>query len=74
MREWKAYTISPARSAHGGHPMTDHYNGLIDYLYSKLDEDLTKQAVNSMIGCFKPSIKENGKSLANTRSANEAYN
>ena len=27
-----------------------------------------------MIGCFKPSIKENWKSLAITRSANEAYN
>ena len=52
----------------------DHYNRLIDYLYSKLDEDLKKQAVNSMIGCFKPSIKENWKSLAITRSANEAYN
>ncbi len=27
-----------------------------------------------MIGCFKPSIKENWKRLAITRSANEAYN
>ena len=52
----------------------NHYNKLIDYLYSKLEEDLQKQSVNSMIGCFKPSIKENWKSLAITRSANEAYN
>jgi len=27
-----------------------------------------------MIGCFKPSAKENWKSLAITRSAHEAYN
>ena len=47
---------------------------MIDYLYSKLEEDLQKQSVNSMIGCFKPSIKENWKSLAITRWANEAYN
>ncbi len=40
----------------------DHYNGLIDNLYSKLDEDLQKKSVNGM------------KSLAITRSANEAYN
>ena len=52
----------------------DHYNGLIDYLYSKLDEDLQKISVNGMIGCFKPSAKENWKSLAITRSSNEAYN
>ena len=37
----------------------DHYNGFIDYLYSKLDEDLQKISVNGMIGCFKPSAKEN---------------
>ena len=52
----------------------DHYNGLIDYLYSKLDEDLQKISVNGMIGCFKPSAKENWTSLSITRSANEAYN
>ena len=52
----------------------DHYNGLIDYLYSKLDKDLLKISVNRMIGCFKQSVKENWKSLAITRSANEAYN
>ena len=33
-----------------------------------------KKSVNSMIGCFKPSIKENRKSLEITRSANEYYN
>ena len=42
----------------------NYYNGLIDYFYSNLDED----------GCFKPSMKENWKRLAITRSANEAYN
>ncbi len=52
----------------------DHYNGLIDYLYSKLDEYVKKISVNGMIGCFKPSVKANWKSLAITRSANEAYN
>ncbi len=52
----------------------DHYNGLIDDLYSKLDEDLKKRALNSMIGCFKPSIKENWNRLAITRFATEAYN
>ncbi len=43
----------------------DHYHGLIDSLYSKLDEALQKKAVNSMIGCFKPSIKAHWKILAN---------
>ena len=39
----------------------DHYNGLIDYLYSKLDEDLKQISVNGMIGCFKPSVKQIGR-------------
>jgi hypothetical protein len=54
--------------------MCNQYNGFIDYLYSKFDEDLRKVSVNGKIGCFKPSAKENWKSLAITRSTIEAYN
>jgi energy-coupling factor transporter ATP-binding protein EcfA2 len=52
----------------------NHYNEFIDYLYSNLEDDLKKLAVNGMIGSFKPKPRENWKSLCITRSANEAYN
>jgi hypothetical protein len=51
-----------------------HYNEFIDYLYTKLDDDIKKLAVNGMIGSFKPKARENWKSLCITRNANEAYN
>ena len=52
----------------------DHYNEFINYLYTKLDDDLKKLAVNGMIGSFKPKARENWRSLCITRNANEAYN
>ena len=41
----------------------DHYNDFINYLYTKLDDDLKKLAVNGMIGSFKPKARENWRSL-----------
>ncbi|MFN9941784.1 MAG: hypothetical protein ACK56I_20140, partial [bacterium] len=40
----------------------NYYNKFIDYLTEKLP-DKAKLAVNSMIGCFKPKIRENWRSL-----------
>jgi len=52
----------------------NYYNKFIDYVYGNLNNDFSKLAVNGMIGCFKPKIRENWKSLGMTSSANEAYN
>lgn len=49
----------------------DHYNEFINYLYSVLG-DQSKLSVNSMIGCFKPKIRENWKSVIFTTKADEA--
>jgi len=52
----------------------NYYNKFIDYVYGNLENDFAKLAVNGMIGCFKPKVRENWKSLGMTSSANEAYN
>ena len=52
----------------------NHFNKFIDSIYDNLDDDLKKNAINGMIGCFKPKARENWKSLCITKSANEAYN
>jgi len=50
----------------------DHYNKFIDYITSTMD-DKAKLAVNSMIGCFKPKVRENWRSLLITTNPNAAY-
>ena len=52
----------------------NYYNKFIDYVYGNLNNDFAKLAVNGMIGCFKPKVRENWKSIGMTSSANEAYN
>ena len=51
---------------------SNYFNGFIDYLYSSMG-DFAKLAVNSMIGCFKPKIRENWRTLAITTDRNEAF-
>lgn len=50
----------------------NHYNKFIDYLYNVLD-DKAKLSVNTIIGMFKPKIRENWKSLLITDNVNVAY-
>ena len=50
----------------------NYFNAFIDYLYSSMDQ-FAKLAVNSMIGCFKPKIRENWRTLAITTDKNEAF-
>ena len=50
----------------------DYFNSFIDYIYDTIPE-FAKLAINGMIGCFKPKIRENMKSLGITASANEAF-
>ena len=49
----------------------NYYNKFIDYL--EVFGEHSKLAVNSMIGCFKPKIRENWKSLLITTNPNSAY-
>ncbi len=49
-----------------------YYIKFIDYLYNTLG-DKAKLSVNSMIGCFKPKIRENWRSLLITTNPNVAY-
>jgi len=50
----------------------NYYNKFIDYLDSVMS-DKSKLAVNSMIGCFKPKVRENWRSLLITTNPNIAY-
>jgi hypothetical protein len=50
----------------------NHFNKFIDYLYSVMGNS-AKLSVNSMIGCFKPKMRENWRSLLITTSPNIAY-
>ena len=50
----------------------NYYNKFIDYLDSVMG-DKSKLAVNSMIGCFKPKLRENWRSLLITTNPNIAY-
>ena len=50
----------------------NYYNKFIDYLTEKLP-DKAKLAVNSMIGCFKPKVRENWRSLLITTNPKAAY-
>jgi hypothetical protein len=50
----------------------NYFNKFIDYLYSVMG-DKSKLSVNSMIGCFKPKVRENWRSLLITTSPNVAY-
>ena len=50
----------------------DYYTKFIDYLDSVMG-DKSKLAVNSMIGCFKPKMRENWRSLLITTNSNIAY-
>jgi ATP-dependent exoDNAse (exonuclease V) alpha subunit len=50
----------------------NYYNKFIDYLYDVLG-DKAKMSVNSIIGMFKPKIRENWKSLLITGDVNTAY-
>ena len=50
----------------------NYYNNFIDYL-DKILPDKSKLAVNSMIGCFKPKMRENWRSLLITTNPNIAY-
>ena len=48
------------------------YNKFIDYLYNVMGSK-AKLSVNSMIGCFKPKVRENWRSLLITTNPNAAY-
>jgi hypothetical protein len=48
------------------------YNKFIDYLETKMSGK-AKLAVNSMIGCLKPKVRENWRSLMITTNPNTAY-
>ena len=50
----------------------NYYNKFIDYLDGVMT-DKSKLAVNSMIGCFKPKVRENWRSLLITTNPNIAY-
>ena len=50
----------------------NYYNKFIDYLTENMS-DKAKLAVNSMIGCFKPRVRENWRSLLITTNPNAAY-
>jgi hypothetical protein len=50
-----------------------YFNEFIDFCYTNLG-DFAKLAINSMIGCFKPKVREHWKSLAITTDFNQAYN
>ena len=50
----------------------NYYNKFIDYLTANMS-DKAKLAVNSMIGCFKPKVRENWRSLLITTNPNAAY-
>ena len=50
----------------------NYYNKFIDYITTKIPEK-AKLAVNSMIGCFKPKVRENWRSLLITTNSNTAY-
>ena len=50
----------------------NYYNKFIDYLYEVLG-DKAKLSVNSIIGMFKPKIRENWRSLLITEDVNTAY-
>jgi hypothetical protein len=50
-----------------------YFNEFIDFCYANLGE-FAKLAINSMIGCFKPKLREHWKSLAITTDFNQAYN
>jgi hypothetical protein len=50
----------------------DHYCEFIKYLYSVLDSE-AKMSVNSLIGMFKPKLRENWKSLLITDQPNVAF-
>ena len=50
----------------------DYFNEFIDYLYDSMG-DFAKLSVNSMIGCFKPKVREHWKTLAITTDKNEAF-
>ena len=51
----------------------NYFNEFIDFCYKNLG-DFAKLAINSMIGCFKPKVREHWKSLAITTDFNQAYN
>ena len=44
----------------------NYFNSFIDYLYSSMGE-FSKLSVNSMIGCFKPKLRENWRATAITK-------
>jgi hypothetical protein len=50
----------------------NYYYNFIDYLNGVMT-DKSKLAVNSMIGCFKPKVRENWRSLLITINPNIAY-
>jgi hypothetical protein len=50
----------------------NYFNEFIDYLYNSMG-DFSKLAVNSMIGCFKPKIRENWRSTSISTDKNEAF-
>jgi 5-methylcytosine-specific restriction protein A len=50
----------------------NYYNKFIDYLYNIMGSK-AKLSVNSMIGCFKPKVRENWRSLLITTNPNVAY-
>ena len=50
----------------------NYYNKFIDFLYAEMG-DKAKLSVNSMIGCFKPKVRENWRSLLITKNPNTAY-
>jgi hypothetical protein len=51
----------------------NYFNPFIEYVYKHLDGDLSKLAVNGMIGSFKPKERENWKSLFITQDPNIAF-
>ena len=50
-----------------------YFHEFIEFCYANLG-DFAKLAINSMIGCFKPKLREHWKSLAITTDLNQAYN
>ena len=54
----------------------NHYNSFIDFCYDpeNLDKDLSKLAINGMIGQFKPKPRDNWQSIITTSDKNEAMN
>ena len=51
----------------------NYFNEFIDWCYANLG-DFAKLAINAMIGCFKPKVRERWRSLAITTDANQAFN